>query len=318
MQGDLSRQATAWLVRLDDEPDNENLRVEFMDWLATSSAHFAAWEETSRVSHLMTVAGPLPRIGPDISARPVLSAWLRKVPSFKAVASFAMIACLAWVAVPYLALQFRSDVITGTGELRIVKLEDGSTVHLAPTTAIAFANGAKGRTLNLFQGEAWFDVARDETRPFKVIVGDSTVTVLGTAFSVRMTDTGTDVAVERGRVAVKTPAGAQSERIELIAGQSLSVSEGAAALQREIRPDRVASWREGVAIINDQPIGAVIDRIRPWYGGYIIARGPGLKDRRVSGIYNLRDPDQALEALTRVHRVSVSQVSPWLRIVTIR
>jgi transmembrane sensor len=316
MQGDLSRQATAWLVQFDDDPENEGLRVQFMDWLATSPAHLEAWEETLRVSQLMSAVGPLPRTMP-VSLMAARSGRFRKARAARALASLAVTACLAWVAVPYLALQFRSDEITGTAELRLVKLEDGSTVHMAPATAIAFANDAQGRTLNLLQGEAWFDVAHDKGRPFRVMAGDSTVTVLGTAFSVRRTGKGTDVAVQRGRVAVTTPEGVRPGRVELTVGQSVSVGNAGEAARAAIRPDRVASWREGVAIVDDRPISDVIDRIRPWYGGYIIARGVGLRDRRVSGIYDLRHPDRALEALTRAHKVTVSSVSPWLRIVTI-
>jgi transmembrane sensor len=315
MPGDLSRQATAWLVQLDDDPENDALRAQFMDWLGTSPAHLAAWEETARVSDLIAAAGPLPQ---ELPFLPLASAWrgrLRNIRPAGALASLAVAACLAWILVPHLALQLRSDAITGTAELRRVKLEDGSTVQLAPATAIAFTNGAAGRTLNLLQGEAWFDIAHDKMRPFRVMAGDSTVTVLGTAFSVRMTDAGTDVAVERGHVAV-TSDGARSGREELVAGQSLSVSDSAAT-RGAIRPDRVASWREGIAIVDDLPIGDVINRIRPWYGGYIIARGPGLKDLRVSGIYDLRDPDLALKALMRAHKVTVSRISPWLRIVTV-
>ncbi|SFG34286.1 FecR family protein [Novosphingobium sp. CF614] len=316
MRGDISRQATAWLVQLEDAPENDALRAEFIDWLTTSPAHLAAWEETARVSDLIAAAGPLPRR--TISVLPIASGprgWFRNIRPASTLASLTVAACLAWVAVPYLALRLQSDAMTGTGELRLVKLEDGSTVELAPTTAIAFTNEAAGRRLSLLQGEAWFDVAHDKERPFRVMAGDSSVTVLGTAFSVRLTDAGTDVAVQRGRVAV-TSDRARSDRVELVAGQSLTVVEGE-AIRGAIRPDRVASWRDGVAIVNDLPIGDVIDRIRPWYGGYIIAKGPGLRDRRVSGIYDLHDPDLALKALTRAHKVTVSQVSPWLRIVTV-
>lgn len=316
MRSDLSRQATAWLVQLDDEPDNEVLRGQIIDWLATSPAHLAAWEETERVSGLMSAIGPLFPARPSL---PAVSAWarFRRISSGKSLAAVALAACLAWILAPDLSLRLRSDVITQTAELRIVRLEDGSTVHLAPTTAIAFTSDAKGRTLNLLRGEAWFDVAHDAARPFRVMTGNSAVTVLGTAFSVRKTESGTDVAVQRGRVAVTSPEAGQAVRVELIPGQSVSLS-GGVATRGTLRPDRMASWRDGVAIVNDQPIGDVIDRLRPWYRGYIVAKGTGLRDRRVSGVYDLRDPDLALEALARAHKVTVSQVSPWLRIVTVR
>lgn len=207
MKGDLSRQASAWFLQLDDEPDNESLRAEFMDWRATSPAHLAAWEETVRVSDLISVAGPLPRNAPIIESELPRHGWFRRMSSTRTLASLALAACLAWAVVPDLSLQLRSDEITTTAELRVVRLEDGSTLHLAPRTAIAFSNDAKGRTLSLLQGEAWFDVAHDTARPFRVLAGESTVTVLGTAFSVRRTDRGTDVAVQCGHVAVTMPHG---------------------------------------------------------------------------------------------------------------
>jgi Fe2+-dicitrate sensor, membrane component len=315
--GDLSRQASAWLVQLEDTPEDDAMRAEFMDWLATSPAHLAAWEETARVSDLIAVAGPLPQnmtVLPEGSSKP---AWFRTTRPVRVLASLAMAACVAWIAVPYISLQLQADTITGTGELRQVRLDDGSVVQLAPDTAITFSNHAAGRRLKLLRGEAWFDVAHDKAHPFKVFAGDNTVTVLGTAFSVRKTDSGTDVAVERGRVAVTASDGMRSDRVELVAGQSVS-TDGTVVTRGTVRPDRVASWRDGIAIVNDLPVGDMIDQLRPWYKGYIIARGPGLSDRHVSGIYDLRDPDLALKALAEAHKVTVSRVSPWLRIVTVR
>lgn len=309
---DLSRQATAWLVQLDDEPDDNALREQFGDWLAADPSHRAAWQETVRVSELLSAAGSMPATMQTAHLN-----GYREFARARTLAVFGLAACLAWIFAPDLSLRLRSDAMTSTAELRVVRLEDGSVAHLAPDTAIAFANGPRGRTLTLLQGEVWFDVAHDAARPFRVTAGTSTVTVLGTAFSVGRYDTGTQVAVQRGHVAVTTADDATKPGpTELVAGQSLSLRAGT-ALRGTIRPDRVASWREGVAIVDDQPIGDVIDRLRPWYKGYIVTRGPGLTSRRVSGIYDLRDPDLALEALTKAHKVAVSHISPWLRIVTI-
>ncbi|WP_246870230.1 FecR domain-containing protein [Novosphingobium sp. SG707] len=313
ISGDLSRQASAWLVRLEDAPENDVLRAQFLDWVATSHAHQAAWEETARVSDLIAAAGPLPWGKPFLPTSSARRGWFAPARAF---ASLAAAVCIAWIAVPYGAVMLRADAITGIGELRQVKLQDGSIAQLAPGTAIAFNNDAGGRRLSLLQGEAWFDVAHDKARPFKVIAGEDTVTVLGTAFSVRKTDSGAEVAVQRGHVVVAAK-GAHSARADLLAGESALV-DGDAVTRGTIRPDRVASWREGVAIIDARPVGDVIDRIRPWYRGYISARGPGLTSRHVSGVYDLRDPDLALEALARAHQITVSRVSPWLRIVTVQ
>lgn len=314
IEDDIDRQATAWLVKLADDPQNEALRGHLMGWLAASPVHRAAWQETARVSDLIALAGPVPPIAPELPARPAHLGWLRKASFARALASVGMAFCLAWLVGPKLAVEFQADESTGTAELRLVVLDDGSQAYLAPDSAIAFASDTKGRSVDLLRGEAYFDVAHDAKRPFKVLTDDSRVTVLGTAFSVSRRDRGVDVAVERGRVAVAIPGRNGARETILTAGQSLIFG---AARARAIRPDRVASWREGVAIIDDQSVGAVIDRIRPWYRGRIVATGPGLFSRRVSGIYNLRNPDLALEALARAHDISVTRVSPWLRIVTV-
>ncbi|MBF7014332.1 FecR domain-containing protein [Novosphingobium sp. HR1a] len=311
-RGDLSRQATAWLVKLEDHPEDDALRLSFVDWLCSSPDHLAAWEETTRVSLLITAAGPSRKkrawIQPSLAR-----ATLR---SRKALASTAIALALGWAIAPGLWLQLRADETTGTGQVRLVTLEDGSKVHLAPDSAIAFVNGAKGRNLSLLRGEAWFEVARDTARPFRIEAGASSVTVLGTAFSVRKTQRGADVDVARGKVAVTLPEGLTPDRVFLTAGQSLTTDAAGRAVRGAIRPDRVAVWREGIAIVDDQSIADVIDRIRPWYKGYIVVRGAALAERRVSGIYDLSHPDQALEALTRAHDVRVINASPWVRIVT--
>lgn len=311
---DPGRQATAWLVNLDEDPENEVLRGDFLDWLDASPTHLGAWKETVAVSSLIARAGPALSALPALPAASARHGWLGRRPSVKAVASMGMAFSLAWIVAPDLIVALQADASTGTAEIRRVELEDGSRAYLGPDSAIAFSNGAQGRSLNLLRGEAYFDVAHDRSRPFEVRAGNSRVTVLGTAFSVRRGDRGAEVEVERGKVAVSRSRRGSSRPVILAAGQHLSADM---VMPGAIRPDRVASWREGVAIVDDLPVSEVIDRIRPWYNGIIVTRGPRLASRRVSGVYDLGDPDQALQALTRAHDVSVSHISPWLRIVTV-
>jgi transmembrane sensor len=69
--------------------------------------------------------------------------------------------------------------------------------------------------------------------------------------------------------------------------------------------------------VKDRPVGDVLDALRPWYGGYMVVRGPGLASRRVTGIYDLRDPEAALSALGKAHPIRVRRLTPWLKIVTV-
>lgn len=339
--GDAGREASAWLVRLDDAPLDEALRAAFERWLAQGPACQQAWEETRRIAALLDHLAPahaqalprpaglprpatkartpnLPRtaavgaVGRSSAHRPRPTRWPRR-----SMAACALAACIALtgLAAPQALLHLQADAMTTTATTHIVRLEDGSRVHLAPESAIAIAMGPDNRHVRLLRGEAWFDVHHDPARPFEVEAGRDRITVLGTAFDVRRGANGIDVAVARGRVAVQLAD--KPPLTPLAAGEALSINSD--GLQRGlVRPDRVASWRAGRAIVEDRPVATLIDRLRPWYGGYIVARGPGLERRRITGVFDLRHPDRALDALSRLDAIRVTRATPWLRIVTVR
>lgn len=77
------------------------------------------------------------------------------------------------------------EQLTGAGEKREITLPDGSYVYLNENSRVAYtaAFGKKERTLT-FQGEAFFEVKRDEAKPFTINTDEATVQVLGTSFNV--------------------------------------------------------------------------------------------------------------------------------------
>jgi transmembrane sensor len=92
---------------------------------------------------------------------------------------------------------------TAVGEVDTLKLADGSTVVLGPSSLLAlggaFGTGERETTL---EGEAYFDVVHDDTRPFVVRTSTATLRDIGTSFSVRSdSGRGTRVAVTSGAVA---------------------------------------------------------------------------------------------------------------------
>lgn len=92
-----------------------------------------------------------------------------------------------------------------TGKAQRVGLQDGSSVVLQAQSTLSYPEhfGDKNRDVYL-QGEAFFDVRKDPSRPFVVHTGILVTQVLGTRFTVRSyTNAGTvEVAVATGRVSV--------------------------------------------------------------------------------------------------------------------
>ncbi|MDP4128798.1 MAG: FecR domain-containing protein [Bacteroidota bacterium] len=89
-----------------------------------------------------------------------------------------------------------------------MKLEDGSVVTLLPRSSIRYAShfsdNMTGKRDVYLQGQAFFDVTRDKSRPFTVYAGNMSTTVLGTSFSVQENETGVLVKLYSGKVMVHT------------------------------------------------------------------------------------------------------------------
>lgn len=320
------REATDWLIRLQDKPESGGLRADFEIWLHASPVHAAAWAETEQVSRIMSaIPSCAGGSGGVVQAnRPNPSfAWTgrrrragRASRPYLALSAAAAAACLAVLAGPNLLLEMRADATAGVGEIRDVRLSDGSTARLAPGAGLAIDFAKGERQVRLLRGKAFFEVAHDPSRPFQVVTDNATTTVLGTAFEVQNREAGAVVAVKRGRVRVVCHHDGSDSRV-LSRGQALDLECGGIARRTTLEPARVATWTSGQLVANDKPLRAVIDGIRPWYHGWIVARGAGIDRLRVTGVYSLQDPRAALDALAAAHDARVRHISPWITVISV-
>jgi transmembrane sensor len=95
---------------------------------------------------------------------------------------------------------------TDIGERRSLTLADGSTVDLNARSSIRIEFSNAERRVELLQGQALFQVAKDKHRPFIVRTADTSVRAVGTQFDVYRKSSGTTVTVLEGVVAVYSAA----------------------------------------------------------------------------------------------------------------
>lgn len=136
----------------------------------------------------------------------------------------------AWkvAAVIFLAVSALLLLIQDDNDVQLVA-ESITEVALSDSTKITVNEGStliyeknfntSVRKVSL-SGEAFFDVARNEEKPFVVQVGEVTVTVLGTSFNIKESDKSVNVAVATGRVEVKSSFGTEI----LSAGEQVTVN----------------------------------------------------------------------------------------------
>lgn len=93
-------------------------------------------------------------------------------------------------------------VQTTNGQVKNIELSDGSLVTLNDNSSITYKRFLwNNRTVRL-NGEAFFEVEHDKSRPFSVNTGTLLVKVLGTSFVVTTTEKEKSVAVVTGKVNV--------------------------------------------------------------------------------------------------------------------
>lgn len=117
-----------------------------------------------------------------------------------AVAGIAFALAAAWQLSPYGYTP--GQYVTGIGEQRMVDLEDHSRITLDAATQLQVRFTQDARLIYLREGQAQFFVAKDPSRPFKVIAGNQTIIAVGTVFTVEYVDEKVHVAMMEGRVAV--------------------------------------------------------------------------------------------------------------------
>ncbi|WP_179145302.1 FecR family protein [Rhizobium sp. RU36D] len=308
-------EAMDWLIRLRAPGSTPLDEQEFQAWLNGSPARREAWQKACRTWHVIGETAGLSDDAWTENAGTVQPVHTRRRP-WKAVAATAMAACLVLaVAGPSLLLRFSADYRTETAELRTIELADGSSVDLGPLSAIKTDFSGGQRRITLLSGEAYFDVEPDPARPFVVSAEGVDVTVLGTAFDIRLSDETTRVDLVHGSVALSVAGGGA---YTMSPGDSVSVTrENGQVARTRIAPEDMAGWRGRRLFVENVTIASVVDEIRRYHPAWISLASSDLAGRRVTGIYDLSNPDRALEALVQPFGGKVHHVSSYMRVLAL-
>jgi len=251
------------------------------EWFAEASpAEHAALLEDLRLIRRVT-ADPVPQTS-------VERAWVKASESLRPSRRFlmAVIAAAAVVvavvggwAVLGRAPEWR-EVSTAVGHRTVVRLRDGTQITLAPKSRLRYtADFGKSQRDVYLDGEAYFQVTLDTSRPFRVHTARSIAEDLGTAFVVRAyaEQPTTEVVVAEGRVALwradtSRTSAALEARPDARPGLVLAARDlgrldanGGVTLRRRIDVARQLAWTSGVLAFDGEPLRDVVLTLGRWY-----------------------------------------------------
>lgn len=202
---------------------------------------------------------------------------------------------------------------TAVGEQYTVMLADGSVITLNTDTRISAALSATERRILFHHGEAFFEVAKDRTRPFTVVVGNDIVQAVGTAFNVRRRETTTRVTVIEGIVEFRqknlvsgdkadpkrTPADSGSQIVRLNVGEELIVQQAQVKKTTLATAElaRAASWRQGHIYFDGEPISQIVRELQYYASKEIVLADDMVANLIAGGSFDTRNVTSFLRGL---------------------
>lgn len=159
-----------------------------------------------------------------------------------------------------------------SGEYQLT-LADGSRVWLNNVSSLRYPTvfNSKNRVVEL-TGEAYFEIAKDVTRPFIVKVRDEAVEVLGTSFNVMAypDEGGTQTTLLTGGVNVKTANGA----VQLKPDEQAQVTDGGGLkVLKDVPSEDIVSWKNGFFYFGRASFAAVMRQLARWYDVDVVYEG---------------------------------------------
>jgi transmembrane sensor len=177
---------------------------------------------------------------------------------------------------------------TRVGAINIVPLADGSHVTLNTDSRIRVDLEQKRRRIELDRGEAFFEVAKDSTRPFVVVAGDKRVIAVGTKFSVRREGNDILVAVAEGKVRVETSNALGGSDVPLLAAGDVAQVTANEVLIREHAEAAVEdalSWRKGYLVFRGKTLADAVAEFNRYNTRKILIEDPSIASIRIGGTF---------------------------------
>ncbi|MEI2432122.1 FecR domain-containing protein [Lysobacter yananisis] len=318
--------AAQWLARRDSGDWPAAAQAELEAWLARATAHRvafvrlqAAWRQAGRLQALAAGEDGVParaawdevapprapftsadagedrdRVAPPPPRADALTFQPRREPVRASRGPFAAAAAavavlavgLGWGWLHYGATE-RASYRTALGATDEVALADGSRATLSSDSRIEVALSGARRRVELAQGEAFFDVAKDPGRPFAVEAGARRVVAVGTHFSVRRDGADLRVVVTEGTVRLESePVGGHPQPTTLLPAGSIALAGPNGVLVRSVaveEAERYVDWRHGFLVFRDTPLAQAAAEFNRYSARKLVIADTAAGELRVGG-----------------------------------
>ncbi|MBD1423728.1 FecR family protein [Sphingobacterium chuzhouense] len=206
--------------------------------------------------------------------------------------------------IPYVQQPETYDTLrTDFGRKAKIVLSDGSTVYLNAGSRLVYPKEFASSSRRVFlEGEGFFEVAKQNGKPFLVNTAHTCTEVLGTKFNLCSfkDEQRTYLAVEEGKVRF-TASGSQDTL--LLAANEAAMHEGQSITDYS-GADKQGSWKDGYLIFDNHTLQDIVPVLERWYGVTITLTDSKLATYRMRGRYHDASVKQILDDLAYATGIS--------------
>ena len=188
-------------------------------------------------------------------------------------------------------------------------LADGSQVWLNAASSITFPTSFVGDKREVkITGEAYFEVAHNEAKPFHVKVNDMEVQVLGTHFNINAYADERMIKTTLFEGSVNVSHGNESVRIK--PGQQAIINNvpGKIQIKDDVDLEAVGAWKNGKFIFQNEDIFSIMRKLERWYNVDVTFKGNVTKEDFIGIISSKVNLSQILRLLEQTGTVKFSVI----------
>ena len=312
--------AITWSVKLNYNHATPATQQAFDHWLRATPLHRQAWERVSSLRNDFTKMPPqlaLDTLQAIEIKRQNLKLSRRHAVRLLSLAGLTV--SVGWLVRDNTPWQrMLADASTATGEQKTLHLTDGTVIVLNTDSAISTDLSGERRLVVLRRGEIMVTTGPDATwqmaqrahpvpkRAFWVDTPYGRMQALGTRFVVRLDTQAARISVQEGAVALYpadvTPAGSNPVTVHTGESRWLTNSGTALAERHGFEDDAFA---DGVIAGNNIRLTDLVTELSRYRRGRIVC-DTRVADLRVSGVFHIKDTDEALQFLVQTQPISVT------------
>ena len=310
----LRQTAIQWFLRMQHADVEDSERNKFESWLMESRAHQEAYSEVSKLWDRFDSSVALEKLAVAMDQKRFFDQRERTNRFKKTVAGMlgaiaismaGMFSYQYWQSQPVMQLATQATF----GEVESKRLEDGTLLTMNTGTDIEVTYYRDRRIAKLKRGEAIFEVARDESRPFIVDSGYARVSVLGTRFAVNRMQNVVRISVDHGlvRVEKQNEQGATGSPLTLHKGEVAEIRvDKASPLKSDRQAADAFSFEKGVITFDKADIHEIAETLSRYRKIPVVAQVDASEQRQITAVIKSQSIETFLRRLPDMAPVKVT------------